>query len=114
MVDWSHIKDNKVELGSLDIVLSAGFKLVYGLTKQAIRLEKTVAKIAPKVGSCLLNLDQCLNGVNFRLNLKVPEYVENTYYIGGGGENPAASGIALMYKFGKIQVRKPVILGSTR
>lgn len=55
--------------------------------------------------SCLLNPAQCSdNGLTFQFTFVYNKLEENTYLLTSGGELPDGVGIAIVYRFGQLQV----------
>lgn len=52
---------------------------------------------------CLTNPSACLNGLTIQLQIQFNKFQENTYFLTSGGQLPDGIGLAVIYRFGRIQ-----------
>ena len=53
--------------------------------------------------NCLIKPDSCLHGLTISFTIKFDRFEENTYFFTSGGQLPDGVGLAVIYRFGKIQ-----------
>ncbi|XP_060579493.1 uncharacterized protein LOC132736386 isoform X3 [Ruditapes philippinarum] len=53
--------------------------------------------------NCLIKPDSCLHGLTISFTIKFHKFEENTYFFTSGGQLPDGVGLAVIYRFGKIQ-----------
>ena len=104
-IDWQDARNKTLETADFDIFFTKDVRFSFGLNKQAITLTDDVAEVKVKVTTCLTDPDNCGRGFNFRVNLKVDRFAGVMPLVGGGGDNPHGMGLAVVFMYGKMQVR---------
>ena len=56
--------------------------------------------------ACFVNIGKCSTGVTVVMKIKITKLVENMVYFSSGGEKEDGYGWVVMYKYGRLQVRK--------
>lgn len=53
--------------------------------------------------NCLTSPESCIHGLTIQFTLQINKFEENTYFFTSGGQLPDGVGIAVIYRFGRIQ-----------
>ena len=104
-LDWSTISGSKLETEQVSCTFEGGTEEIDGPDGKALVFSGSkFAKITSKVAdACLLNLDQCGNGITVMMRVKIDVLAEDTYFFSSGAEVAGNGGMACLYKFGKVR-----------
>ncbi|ESO81961.1 hypothetical protein LOTGIDRAFT_170497 [Lottia gigantea] len=101
---WTFASINATKL--VDHGLQINLKGVSKSDKDGVYLQssKQYLEISELSNTCTGNLEFCSNGISFEFEMKFFELKENTVIMSTGGENPNNPGVAVIYRFGQIQI----------
>ncbi|XP_064599655.1 uncharacterized protein LOC135466195 isoform X2 [Liolophura sinensis] len=108
--NFANLQPNQKSLvhKDVDVTLEGGAKVVTVDSLKAIHFQSTSGthqflKFHTEHRSCLNDITLCQEGLTVSFKMKLASLDENTYILSSGGENPTSTGLAILYRFGRLQ-----------
>lgn len=102
-LDWSKTKGTKIETDLVSMSFFDDTKPVDSPDDKMFKLTggKYASLASKAANSCLLDLENCGDGLTVTLDVKFETIAEDTYILSSGAEAEGSAGIAVFYRFGK-------------
>lgn len=108
--NFANLQSNQISLvhKDVDVTLKGGAKVETVDSLKAIHFQSTSVahqflQFHTEHRSCLNDITLCQGGLTVSFKIKLISLEENTYVLSSGGENPTSSGLAVLYRFGRLQ-----------